>query len=153
MGKKDKSLVEEMDTTQEAENEMSYEEKLKYVSVVATPIASKKFAKKIYKLIKKGSKQKTFVRSGLKDVQSRIRKGERGIVIFAGDVTPVDVMIHMPGVCEDLDIPYVYTPSRTDLGSAMGVKRGCLMMLVREHADYKDLYDEVNKEIKGLHEA
>ena len=22
-------------------------------------------------------------------------------------------MIHMPGVCEDLDIPYVYTPSRT----------------------------------------
>ena len=45
---------------------MSYEEKLKYVSVVATPIASKKFAKKIYKLIKKGSKQKTYVRSGLK---------------------------------------------------------------------------------------
>ena len=25
----------------------------------------------------------------------------------------------------------------------MGVKRGCLMVMVREHEDYKDLYDEV----------
>ena len=45
-------------------------------------------------------------------MQSRIRKGERGIVVFAGDVTPVDVMCHLPAVCEEKDIPYVYTPSR-----------------------------------------
>ena len=25
----------------------------------------------------------------------------------------------------------------------MGVKRGCLMVMVREHEDYKELYDEV----------
>ena len=42
-------------------------------------------------MIKKGSKQKTFVRNGLKDVQARIRKGEKGLVIFAGDVTPIEV--------------------------------------------------------------
>ena len=42
-------------------------------------------------VIKKGSKQKTFVRNGLKDVQARIRKGEKGLVIFAGDVTPIEV--------------------------------------------------------------
>ena len=27
----------------------------------------------------------------MKDVQARIRKGETGIVIFAGDVTPIEV--------------------------------------------------------------
>ena len=32
----------------------------------------------------------------------------------------------------------------------MGVKRGCLMMMVREHEDYKELYDEVEAEIKAL---
>jgi H/ACA ribonucleoprotein complex subunit 2 len=45
---------------------MSYDEKLKFVSVVATPMASRKFSKKIYKLIKKSSKQKDQLRSGLK---------------------------------------------------------------------------------------
>ena len=90
----------------------SYEDKLKFVSVIAKPMANKKLTKKIYKLIKKGSKHKTLVRNGLKDVQSRIRKGEKGIVIFAGDVTPIEVMCHMPAVCEEKGLPYVYTPSR-----------------------------------------
>lgn len=51
-------------------------------------MANKKLAKKAYKLIKKATKAKA-IRSGLKDVQSRIRKGETGLVIFAGDVTPI----------------------------------------------------------------
>ena len=74
----------------------------------------------------------------------------------------LQVMCHMPAVCEEKSLPYIYTPSRSstfflfpaehklyffysrqDLGTAMGVKRGCLMVMVREHEDYKDLYDEV----------
>ena len=55
----------------------------------------------LYKCIKKGMKHKTYVRNGLKDVQARIRKGEKGIVVFAGDVTPIEVMCHLPAVCEE----------------------------------------------------
>lgn len=152
--KKEKKQKEEVVTADPADTtlagEMSYEEKLGFVAVIAKPMANKKLAKKVYKVIKKGMKHKTFVRNGLKDVQSRIRKGERGIVVFAGDVTPVDVMCHLPAVCEEKDIPYIYTPSRQDLGTAMGVKRGSLMVLIREHEDYKDLYEEVATEIKSL---
>lgn len=93
---------------------------------------------------------KMYVRNGLKDVQTRIRKGETGIVIFAGDVYPEDIMCHLPIVCEDKNIPYVYVPSRKDLGGALGVKRGSLMVLVRENGEYKDQYDELYQEIKTL---
>lgn len=72
------------------------------------------------------------------------------LVIFAGDVSPIDIMVHLPGVCEEKNIPYCYTPSRADLGGAMGVKRGSLMVLVREHEDYKELFDECKQEIKNL---
>lgn len=96
------------------------------------------------------SKNKLYCRNGLKDVQMRIRKGETGIVIFAGDVTPVDIMCHLPAVCEDKNIPYCYTPSRANLGAALGVKRGTLMVLIREHPDYKDAFDELKEEIKHL---
>jgi len=150
-GAKEKKKAAEGDVTVEGEPEgPSYEDKLKFVSVIAKPMASKKLAKKIYKVIKKGSKHKTFVRNGLKDVQARIRKGETGIVVFAGDVTPIEVMCHMPAVCEEKGLAYVYTPSRQDLGTAMGVKRGCLMVMVREHEDYKELYDELKAEIDAL---
>ncbi|KAL6445578.1 hypothetical protein ACFW04_000841 [Cataglyphis niger] len=123
--------------------EISYEKKLQLVNAIAKPIAPKKLTKKIYKCIKKASKHKTYLRNGLKDVQKHLRKGETGLVVFAGDVYPIEIMCHLPVVCEDKNIPYCFTPSRLDIGTAMGVKRGSLMVLIKEHPDYKDLYDEV----------
>nr|CAG4638868.1 EOG090X0JRW [Cyclestheria hislopi] len=128
----------------------SYNELLNHVSVIAKPMASRKLTKKIYKLLKKAAKQKGFVRNGLKDVQRRIRKGETGIVVFAGDVTPIDIMCHMPAVCEEKEIPYIYTPSRLELGHALGLKRTSLMVLVRKHPEYQDLYDELTEEFKSV---
>ncbi|KAJ8968717.1 hypothetical protein NQ317_011496 [Molorchus minor] len=100
--------------------ELTYEEKVANCTVIAKPMCSKKLSKKCYKLIKKAVKHKTYVRCGLKDVQTRIRKGETGIVMFAGDVAPIDIMCHLPGVCEEKNIPYAYIPSKKDLGAALG---------------------------------
>ncbi|XP_046822151.1 H/ACA ribonucleoprotein complex subunit 2-like protein [Vespa crabro] len=140
----------EVDESLQEGGELSYEDKLKYVNSIAKPMASRKLAKKIYKCIKKASKHRTYLRNGLKDVQKHIRKGEKGLVIFAGDVFPIEIMCHLPIVCEDKDIPYCYTPSRLDIGTAMGVKRGSLMVLIKEHPEYKDLYDELVSTMKTL---
>merc|ERR1711997_840914 len=145
----DKSLNESKIGEENGE-EMSYEDRLKHVSIIAKPMANKKLAKKLYKCIKKGMKQKTHVRNGLKDVQTRIRKGEKGLVVFAGDVTPVDVMCHLPAVCEEKGLPYVFTPSRALLGQAMGVKRGSLMVMIRKHDDFAELFQECKDEVEQL---
>lgn len=95
----------EVDESLQEGGGLSYEDKLKYVNSIATPMASRKLAKKIYKCIKKGnfnvslnylllriisnfvihlkyfitaSKHRTYLRNGLKDVQKHIRKGEKG---------------------------------------------------------------------------
>ncbi|XP_023235082.1 H/ACA ribonucleoprotein complex subunit 2-like protein [Centruroides sculpturatus] len=75
-----KKKLDETDADQTVcENkESTYEDKLKFVSVIAKPMASRKLAKKLYKLVRKATKYKTYLRNGLRDVQSRIRKGERG---------------------------------------------------------------------------
>merc|ERR1712018_57794 len=147
--KKDKSFNESQIADENGE-EMSYEDRLEFVSVIAKPMATKKLAKKLYKCIKKGMKHKTHVRNGLKDVQSRIRKGEKGLVVFAGDVTPIDVMCHLPSVCEEKGLPYVFPPARALLGQAMGVKRGSLMVMIRKHEEYEELYQECKTEVEQL---
>lgn len=72
------------------------------------------------------------------------------LVIFAGDVFPIEIMCHLPVVCEDKNVPYCYAPSRQDLGTAMGINRGSLMVLIKEHPDYKDLYTEIKNTIITL---
>ncbi|EAA00120.2 AGAP012204-PA [Anopheles gambiae str. PEST] len=142
--------AEEVDTSVVVKEEDSYEDKIRNASAIAQPMASKKLTKKVHKLIEKASKQKNFLRNGLKDVQIRLRKGETGLVVFAGDVTPIEIMCHLPAVCEEKNIPYCYMPSRKDLGAAMGVKRGTVAMLIREHPDYQDMYDKLKVELSTL---
>ena len=95
---------------------MAFDE-FKMVNVIAKPMASKKLTKKTYKLVKKSSKAKQ-LRRGVKEVQKTIRKKEKGVVVFAGDVSPIDVYSCMPIMCEDAKLPYCYVPARVDLGLA-----------------------------------
>ena len=33
-------------------------------------------------------------------------------VVIAGDISPIDVISHIPVACEDNKVPYAYVPSR-----------------------------------------
>jgi H/ACA ribonucleoprotein complex subunit 2 len=32
--------------------------------------------------------------------------------VLAGDISPIDVITHIPIVCEDNKVPYIYVPSK-----------------------------------------
>lgn len=127
-----------------------YEHLCTLVNVISKPLASRKLAKKLYKLVKKSSKHQHFLRQGLKDVQKAIRKNEKGVMILAGNVSPIDVYSHIPGLCEEHEIPYAFTPSREQLGLAAGHRRPAIVLLVRPHEDYQELYDEVYEAVNRL---
>ncbi|CAG2251741.1 H/ACA ribonucleoprotein complex subunit 2-like protein [Mytilus edulis] len=126
-----------------------WQEKIKYQSSISQPLAPRKLTKRIYKAVKKASKQKQ-LRKGVREVQKFIRKGEKGIVILAGDVSPVDVICHMPLVCEEEGLPYCYTPSKEDLGTACGSKRQTCMVMIKPNDEYRQLYDECYEQVKEL---
>ncbi|CAK5011247.1 unnamed protein product [Meloidogyne enterolobii] len=71
------------------------------VNPISQPLASRKLAKKLYKLVKKSAKEKGSLRHGLSDVMKAIRKNEKGILILAGNVSPIDVYSHIPALCEE----------------------------------------------------
>ncbi|XP_032808320.2 H/ACA ribonucleoprotein complex subunit 2 [Petromyzon marinus] len=129
--------------------EKSYEELVANVSVIANPLASRKLTKRLYKTIKKASKQK-MLRRGVKEVQKFLKKGEKGIVVLAGDTQPVEVICHIPIMCEDQNLPYCYVPAKADLGGAAGSKRATCVILVKAHEDYQEAYDDCFADVKAL---
>merc|ERR1711964_574285 len=101
-------------------------------------------------MIKKASKNKGSLRKGVREVQKFIRRGEKRIVILAGDTSPINVFSHMPVLCEDNQIPYVYVPSKDDLGAACGTKRPTCMLMVNRNDLFQEAYDECYTEVKSL---
>jgi H/ACA ribonucleoprotein complex subunit 2 len=80
------------------------------------------------------------------------------LCVLAGDISPIDVISHIPVLCEDAAIPYVYITSKAELGAAAGTKRPTSVVLVaskrakggKVEFDAEDKLAEVVAEIKEL---
>lgn len=104
-------------------------------------------ATQVYKLVKKSAKEKK-VKRGVKECIKAIRKKQKGIMIIAGNISPIDVVTPIPVLCEDNDIPYVFVSSKEALGQAGSTKRPTSCMLVMKGGD--EDYDDVFKKIKSV---
>ena len=62
---------------------------------------------KLLKLVRHLNQEKKLKR-GVKDVVKSIKKGSKGLCVIAADVSPVDVISHIPLLCEDAGIPYIF---------------------------------------------
>jgi hypothetical protein len=50
--------------------------------------------------------------------------------VIAGDISPIDVITHVPILCEEAGVPYIYVHSKEELGAAGQTKRPTSCMLV-----------------------
>ncbi|KAI8143677.1 50S ribosomal protein L30e-like protein [Fennellomyces sp. T-0311] len=158
--KKDKKIKKEKKVTAMDVDSDTEDESIKFISPIAHPLAEKKLSKKVFKTVKKASKVK-HVRRGVKEVGKAIRKGEKGLVVIAGDISPMDVISHLPVLCEDHNVPYIFVPSKEKLGEASQTKRPTSVAMIvlggkkqdaKAAEDYKELYDECYSTAKELHE-
>jgi len=80
------------------------------------------------------------------------------IVVLAGDISPIDVISHIPVLCEESSVPYVFVSSKSELGAAAATKRPTSVVLVHtagkgaKPAAFADMdkATEVVEEIKEL---
>ncbi|EGO01894.1 hypothetical protein SERLA73DRAFT_177491 [Serpula lacrymans var. lacrymans S7.3] len=139
---------------------------LEDLSPLAQPLAQKKLPKKLHKVIRKASKARQ-VKRGVKEVVKGIRKGEKGLLVLAADINPIDIISHLPLMAEEAQIPYVFVTSKEELGHASSTKRptSCVMICpnqkrkapkkdadgkVDKDDDYRELYDECHREVQKL---
>jgi H/ACA ribonucleoprotein complex subunit 2 len=120
------------------------------VSPIASPLAGDKLTKKLLKLVKKSAKEKK-VKRGVKEVVKSIRKKSKGICIIAGDISPIDVISHVPVLCEESGISYCYVASKQALGAAGSTKRPTSVVLCLDtDAENAELRNECVSKIQSL---
>lgn len=145
MGKDNKEHKE----SKESKTVDNYEARMPAVLPFAKPLASKKLNKKVLKTVKKASKAKN-VKRGVKEVVKALRKGEKGLVVIAGDISPADVISHIPVLCEDHSVPYIFIPSKQDLGAAGATKRPTSVVFIVPGSNKKKMEKIKKKNTRNL---
>lgn len=107
------------------------------------------------------AKSKT-LRRGVKEVVKALRKSSTAhstdpsaIVVIAADISPMDVISHIPVLCEDHGVPYIYIKSRAQLGEASATKRPTSVVMVSKDksgkgGDVDEEFVEAFGELKKL---
>ena len=103
------------------------------------------------------------VRRGVKEVVKALKKDVKGVCVIAGDISPIDVITHVPILCEDADVPYCYVHSKEELGAAGLTKRPTSVMLIlpegvkgsvkmssSDKKEFDDMYSKIEAKVKSM---
>lgn len=95
-----------------------------------------------YKQIKKGANEAT----------KALNRGIAEFIVMAADAEPLEILLHLPLLCEDKNVPYVFVSSKTNLGRACGVSRPVISVAItiNEGSQLKQLIENTKDAIEKL---
>ncbi len=90
------------------------------------------------------------IRKGVNETTKAIERGIAKLVIMARDVEPQEILMHIPVLCSEKQVPFAYVPSKLELGKASGIEVPTSSIAIVEEGDAKKLIAEVAEKLKAL---
>jgi len=90
------------------------------------------------------------LRKGVNESTKSIERGNAKLVIMAEDVTPEEILIHLPILCKEKNVPFTYVPSKIELGKAAGIEVPTSSISIVEEGDSKKVLADVVTKTKTL---
>jgi len=88
-------------------------------------VADEALSQQILDIVQQASHYRQ-LKKGANEATKTLNRGTAEIIVLAADTSPLAILLHLPLLCEDKNVPYVYVPSKTSLGRASGVSRAVI---------------------------
>lgn len=117
----------------------------------AFPLSDTEMTRKILDLLQQSCNYKQ-LRKGANEATKTLNRGISEFVVLAADTEPLEILLHLPLLCEDKNVPYVFVPSKQALGRACGVSRPVIAasVTVNEGSQLKPQIQTLRNEIERL---
>merc|ERR1712100_321742 len=91
----------------------------------AFPLADNQTTTSILELLQQAMHYKQ-LKKGANEATKTLNRGQAQLIVMAADTEPLEILLHLPLLCEDKNVPYVFVPSKRALGRACGVSRSVI---------------------------
>ena len=89
------------------------------------------------------------IRKGTNECTKAVERGLAKLVLVAGDVNPIEVVMHLDPLCKEKNVPFVKVPSKEELGAAAGLNVGTSSVAIIKEGDSKDVINDISKKLKA----
>ena len=90
------------------------------------------------------------VKKGTNEVTKVIERTQAKFVVLAEDVSPPEILIHIPYLCKEKNIPFAYVPRKKELGYAAGLGVGTGAVAIVNPGKARVLLEELSNKVKSL---
>jgi U4/U6 small nuclear ribonucleoprotein SNU13 len=95
------------------------------VNPKAYPLADAQLGNKILEVVQQATHYKQ-LKKGANEATKALSRGIADLIVLSADAEPLEIILHLPLLCEDKNVPYVFVKSRQALGRACGVSRSVI---------------------------
>ncbi|KAI0780651.1 NHP2/L7aE family protein [Trametes elegans] len=88
----------------------------------AWPLADAELTNSILDLVERASQFKQ-LKKGANEATKTLNRGIAELIILTADTEPLEILLHLPLLCEEKNVVYIFVPSKAALGRACGVTR------------------------------
>jgi large subunit ribosomal protein L7Ae len=88
------------------------------------------------------------IKKGTNEVTKSVEKGNAKLVVVAKDVSPPEIVMHLPMISKEKGILCVEVPSKEELGSAAGINVPTVSVAIVDEGEAKSLLKEIAEKAK-----
>jgi len=88
----------------------------------AWPLADATLTNSILDLVQQATSYKQ-IKKGANEATKTLNRGIAEIIVLTADTEPLEILLHLPLLCEEKNVPYIFVPSKAALGRACNVSR------------------------------
>src|ERR1041385_7792433 len=96
------------------------------------------------------ARQSGKVRKGTNETTKAIERGISKLVVIAEDVEPPEVVAHLPILCDERKAPFIFVPSKQQLGMSLGIDVGSAAATIIEAGEAQHIVEQVVASIGNL---
>jgi len=85
------------------------------------------------------------IKKGTNEVTKAVERGIAKLVLYAQDVNPAEVIMHLEPLCAEKETPCVKVPSREELGAAAGLNIPTSSVAVIQSGEADSIIKEIAK--------
>jgi large subunit ribosomal protein L7Ae len=109
----------------------------------------KEVSEAAYEILRQASRSGK-VRKGTNESTKAIERGIAKLVVIAEDVQPPEVVAHLPILCEERKIPYVFVPSKDQIGPAIGIDVSTASAAILDPGEGAQILEQITQELARL---
>ncbi|CCQ32790.1 50S ribosomal protein L7Ae [Halorhabdus tiamatea SARL4B] len=90
------------------------------------------------------------VKKGTNETTKAIERGNAELVVVAEDVQPEEIVMHIPELADEKDVPYLFVGAQDDLGHAAGLEVGSAAAAIVDAGDADGDVEDIAGKVEDL---